>query len=128
MGDIDAWDRQLRALGALIRQQRRIAHLSLRELATLTSVSNAYLSQVERGLHQPSLKVLRQIAVALGVPPVTLLSQAGLLDGEAPSAADGASGEPQNVTERAIRADARLSDAEKDALVAVYRSYVGPAG
>ncbi len=120
---MDAWDRQLRALGALIRQQRRIAHLSLRELATLTSVSNAYLSQVERGLHQPSLKVLRSISRALGVPPLTLLAQAGLLD---ESAAPTTSGSRTSGTEEAIRADVRLSDAEKDALVAVYRSYVGP--
>ena len=119
---VDAWDRQLRALGALIRQQRRIAHLSLRELATLTSVSNAYLSQVERGLHQPSLKVLRSIAGALGVPPLTLLAQAGLLD---ESSAPAASGSRTSTTEQAIRDDVRLSDAEKDALVAVYRSYVG---
>lgn len=74
-----AFDLQVQALGAMIRQQRRLADLSLRELAAMTSVSNAYLSQVERGLHQPSIKVVRSIADALGVAPATLLSQAGLL-------------------------------------------------
>lgn len=48
------WAVQLDALGAFIRTQRQLAQLSLREMASLTSVSNAYLSQVERGLHQPS--------------------------------------------------------------------------
>ena len=74
----------LHALGGFIRQQRRIADLSLRELASLTSVSNAYLSQIERGLHQPSLRVLRAIADALDVTPTTLLTQAGLLDATPP--------------------------------------------
>ena len=42
--------------------------MSLRELSTLTNVSNAYLSELERGLHEPSLRVLRAIASALGTP------------------------------------------------------------
>ena len=53
------------ALGDFIRAQRQLARLTLREMAAMTSVSNAYLSQVERGLHQPSLKVLHAIAEAL---------------------------------------------------------------
>jgi len=52
------WTVQMNALGEFIRAQRQLANLSLREMASMTSVSNAYLSQVERGLHQPSLKVL----------------------------------------------------------------------
>lgn len=103
-------------LGDFIRQQRRLADLSLRELAALTSVSNAYLSQLERGLHQPSLKVVQAIAEALGVPAASLLAQAGLLPDPAPGA--------PAATEEAIRADRQLTDAEKDALVAVYRSYL----
>lgn len=117
---MDAWDRQLELLGGFIRQQRRLAHLSLRELATLTSVSNAYLSQVERGLHQPSLKVLRAIADALGVPPVSLLAQAGMVEERA------ARGPLPASTEQAIHADARLSDAAKESLVAAYRGYLEP--
>ena len=115
----DGWVRQLEALGTFIRHQRRVADLSLRELADLTSVSNAYLSQVERGLHQPSLKVLGAIAAALDVSPASLLVQAGLLP-EQPSPTCAAS--PS--TEEVIRADERLADDEKEALVAVYRSYL----
>ena len=65
-------------LGAYIRTQRHLADLSLRQLAAMTNVSNAYLSQIERGLHQPSVKVLRSIADALNLSGETLLARAGL--------------------------------------------------
>jgi transcriptional regulator with XRE-family HTH domain len=76
------------ALGAFIRSQRQLARLSsLRQLAELTSLSNPYLSQVERGMHQPSVRVLKLIAEALNISAETLLVQAGLLDAEDPDAA-----------------------------------------
>jgi len=113
------WEPQLDVLGEYIRAQRRHANLSLRELAALTQLSNAYLSQLERGLHEPSVRVLRSIAGALDVSVQTMLAQAGLLaDGEeAPAPGDIA-------TEQAIRADPRLSEEKKDALLAVYRTLV----
>src|SRR2546425_3508885 len=113
----DAWQSQLSALGELIRSQRRLANLSLRQLAERTNVSNPYLSQIERGLHEPSVRVLRSIARALNVSAETLLAQAGLLEGE-----DGEE-PPHTDTESAIRSDPDLTDAQKDALLAVYRSY-----
>src|SRR5919108_3205841 len=73
---------QLERLGRVIRAQRRQAELSLRELAARTNVSNPYLSQIERGLHEPSVRVLRSIARALNISAETLLSQAGVLEGE----------------------------------------------
>jgi transcriptional regulator with XRE-family HTH domain len=117
----DAWRAQVDALGSVIRTQRQLAKLSLRDLAALTDVSNAYLSQIERGMHEPSVRVLRAIAEALGLPPDQLLRQAGLLDSD-PSADDTPS------TEAAIRADPNLSDAQKEALLSVYRSYRGADG
>jgi transcriptional regulator with XRE-family HTH domain len=113
----DAWRAQLGALGGVIRTQRQLARLSLRDLATLTDVSNAYLSQIERGMHEPSVRVLRAIAEALSLPPDELLREAGLLDAEADQNADARS------TEAAIRADPNLTGAQKDALLTVYRSY-----
>lgn len=115
---MDGWEGQKQALGGFIRQQRLVADLSLRDLAALTSVSNAYLSQIERGLHQPSLKVLRAIADALHLAPSSLLAKAGLPEEPGPAATS-----TRPTTEDAIRADEHLSDTEKDALVAVYRSY-----
>src|SRR5690242_10747437 len=75
------WTAQMNALGEFIRAQRQLANLSLREMASMTSVSNAYLSQVERGLHQPSLKVLHSIAAALQLSTEQLLAQAGWASG-----------------------------------------------
>ena len=119
--DTDPWDAQKQALGSFIRSQRKLANLSLRQLAELTSLSNPYLSQVERGLHQPSVRVLRLLADALNVSAETLLAQAGLFDpGPDPVGAE-ADGPPQSV-ESVIRADSRLDDEQKAALLAVYRS------
>src|SRR2546423_15024841 len=78
----DPWKAQLRSLGELIRSQPRLARLSLRDLSDLTQVSNAYLSQIERGLHEPSVRVIRSIAEALQVSAETLLAQAGLVADE----------------------------------------------
>jgi transcriptional regulator with XRE-family HTH domain len=117
----DPWSAQMEALGAFIRGQRRLARLSLRQLAELTSLSNPYLSQVERGMHQPSVRVLKLIADALNVSAETLLVQAGLLEGQDPEADGPAAAE---VT-AAIRADDRLTDEQKAALVAVYDSMLG---
>ena len=103
-------------LGAFIRAQRQMANLSLRQLSALTDVSNPYLSQLERGLHQPSMRVLKSIAEALNISAETLFEQAGLIK-EATAAADDA-------TEAALRADPRLSEAQKQALLSVYRSYL----
>lgn len=122
-GDNDPWRAQLGALGSFIRAQRRIADMSLRDMATMTHVSNAYLSQVERGLHQPSVKVLQSIASALGVPFESLLHQAGVPP-EPPAESAAAAGD--TATEDAIRADPRLSDAQRAALIGVYRSFLGP--
>ena len=123
----DPWESQREALGAFIRTQRRMANLSLRQLAELTHLSNPYLSQIERGLHQPSVRVLKQISDALNVSAETLMAQAGLID----KVAAGTGGQPEPdapkppPTEDAIRADERLGDEQKAALIAVYRSMLG---
>jgi transcriptional regulator with XRE-family HTH domain len=107
-----------RSFGAYLRSQRQLAQLTLRQLADLSSISNPYLSQIERGLHQPSVAVIRSIADALNLSADVLLAQvAGLDDTEVPDASI--------TTESAIRADPRLSGAQKSALLSVYRSMVG---
>ena len=114
------WQAQLGALGAFIRAQRQLADLSLREMAALTRISNAYLSQVERGLHQPSLTVLRSIADALGLTTEQLLTKAGW----AQAVADGAPTDQAVGTEETIRRDPRLTEAQRTALLGVYRSFI----
>lgn len=120
----DAWKVQQEALGAFIKAQRQVANLSLREMARLTDVSNAYLSQIERGLHQPSVRVLRSLAAALDVSAETLLQQAGLIDDEPAGTGkppDPPAGPPRTVA--AILADPSLTVEQREALLTVYRSY-----
>lgn len=120
----EAWHSQLEALGGFIRGQRQLAKLSLREMARLTDVSNAYLSQIERGLHQPSVRVLRSLADALNVSAETLLAQAGLIEEETTSGrpAEAAPGPERTIA--AIMADPTLTPAQREALLSVYRSFL----
>src|SRR3712207_6660214 len=104
---------QLGSLGDYLREQRQAKRLSLRQLADAAGVSNPYLSQIERGLRRPSAEVLHSIAKALRISAETLYVQAGILG-------------PDEVevrsVERAVRADAGLTERQKDALVDIYRS------
>src|SRR5207237_10121781 len=120
----DAWAAQRAAIGADIRSQRELSSLSLRELGRLTQVSNAYLSQLERGLHDPSLRVLVSIAEALNLSVEDLLQRGRQGDGGQDGAPAPETSAPAPDTEAAIRSDPKLSAAEKDALLSVYRSYL----
>src|SRR6202051_4348949 len=102
-------------LGAFIRNQREIARLSLRQFANLAHISNPYLSQIERGLYEPSASVLKGIAAALGISPEKLYEAAGWF---------GPHDRDEHAVESAIRTDLRLSTAQKEALIAVYRGFV----
>jgi transcriptional regulator with XRE-family HTH domain len=110
--------RQLEALGELIRKQRQQAELTLRDLAERANVSNPYLSQIERGLHEPSVRVLKAIAGALNLSAEQLLVQAGVLDGTEQAS------QPPPTVEDAVAADPRLSNDQRAALMSVYRSFV----
>jgi transcriptional regulator with XRE-family HTH domain len=118
MAPDDAVTRQLQGLGAFIHSQRKQAQLTLRELSERTNVSNPYLSQIERGLHEPSVRVLKAIAIALNVSVETMLVRAGLLSEDALDTA-------AISTTAAIEADPRLTDDQRSSLLAVYRTYVG---
>lgn len=114
------------AFGDYVRSQRKLAQLSLRQLADLTSLSNPYLSKLERGLHQPSVNAVTNIAKALGVPAETLLAKAaGLVPGFEPG--DMPPPPPKAGTENAIKHDPALSEDQKIALLSVYRSFIDDA-
>ncbi len=93
--------------------QRNLAQLSLRQLAETAQVSNAYLSQVERGVYRPSAQVLKGIADALHLSVETLYARAGLLDEE-----------PRPGLEEAIRLDETLTPDQKETLIRVYRGFL----
>jgi transcriptional regulator with XRE-family HTH domain len=121
----DAWQLQLETLGTFIRTQRKMANLTLRDMADLAKVSNPYLSQIERGLHEPSVRVLKAIASALDISAETLLAQAGLLEEDDPPEP---SADSPSDTETAIRMDLQLSDDQREALLAVYRGFLARKG
>jgi transcriptional regulator with XRE-family HTH domain len=102
-------------LGDFIRNQREITRLSLRQLANLAHVSNPYLSQIERGLNEPSASVLKAIADGLGISREKLFEAAGWFE---PNDSD------DHAVESAIRTDPQLSAAQKEALISVYRGFV----
>jgi transcriptional regulator with XRE-family HTH domain len=106
--------RGVTALGEFIKSQRRIADLSQRELARLADLSDAYLSQLERGLHEPSVRVLNGLSQALNVPADKLLAYLGRSDSDV----------AERSTESAIVTDDRLTDTQKQSLLDVYRAFI----
>ncbi len=102
-------------LGEYLREQRRNAQLSLRQLADAAGVSNPYLSQIERGLRKPSAEVLQQVAKALRISAETLYVRAGILDAER--------GRDEVETRAALLADPTLTERQKQVLLQIYESF-----
>ena len=106
-------------LGEYLREQRRNAQLSLRQLADAAGVSNPYLSQIERGLRKPSAEVLQQVAKALRISAETLYVRAGILDAER----DGEDRVREMETRAVILADPSLNERQKQVLLQIYESF-----
>ncbi|MGW1160991.1 helix-turn-helix domain-containing protein [Streptomyces sp. NPDC002513] len=102
-------------LGEYLREQRRNAQLSLRQLAEAAGVSNPYLSQIERGLRKPSAEVLQQVAKALRISAETLYVRAGILDAERDRG--------EGATYAVILADPTLTERQKQVLLQIYESF-----
>lgn len=101
-----------RDIGGFIRDMRRNAKVSLRQLAEQAGVSNPYLSQIERGLRKPSAEVLQQIANALKVSTPLMYLRAGLLNQK-----DGQG------TLAAIAGDPVLTSRQKQTLTEIYQAF-----
>ena len=112
----EMWQQHLRSLGGYIRAQRQFNQLSQRQLASLADLSDTYMSQLERGLHEPSIRVLRALAHGLGIDPDELIRRAARLDSDDTA--------PAPSTEAAIQADPRLTDAQKQALIGVIHGFL----
>lgn len=102
-------------VGSFIRQQRERSAISLRKLADKAGISNPYLSQIERGLRKPSAEILKAIASALSIRAEALYERAGLLDMET----------HRPDLEEAIAKSDELTPNQRQALVQIYRSFVG---
>jgi transcriptional regulator with XRE-family HTH domain len=111
-------DKRLGDLGEFIRSQRETARMSVRRLAELAGVSNPYLSQIERGLRNPSAEILQQIARGLQISAETLYVRAGLMS-DVPAG--------DNDVRDAITRDPKLTAEQRHALLNVYDSFVGTA-
>ncbi len=101
------------SLGEYIREQRRSAEISLRQLAEAAGVSNPYLSQIERGLRKPSADILQQIAKGLRISAEALYLQAGILEDQ----------DVSTEVSAAIRADGMLTERQKQVLLDIYESF-----
>jgi transcriptional regulator with XRE-family HTH domain len=110
-------DDQLAAFGEFVRAQRRLAQVSQRNLARMSGVSDSYLSQIERGNYRPSPQIVKALAQAFGLEPKQLYTMLGLMDGEDSAATVS--------VEQAIQLDPKLEAAQKDALLRIYKSFVG---
>ena len=106
------------ALGEIIRRQRELSAMSMRQFSELVGISNPYLSQIERGLREPSEKVIEAIAETLHTSADALYEQAGLDDVD-----------PEDTTVvDAVEADPRLTAAQRRALVTTYEGFLAANG
>ena len=62
-----------RAFGAEIRRRREALGVSQEALAFRAELHRTYISLLERGLRNPSIGVLAQLAAALGTPMASIV-------------------------------------------------------
>ena len=88
----------------------------MRRFADMVGISNPYMSQIERGLREPSERVLDAIARNLDLSAEALYEQAGMTE----------SGEEDEepAVRAAIREDPRLNGRQRQALLEVYDAFV----
>jgi len=110
-------DQPVPNLGAIIRKQRELAALPMRQLASAVGISNPYLSQIERGLRAPSDAVLNAIAESLRTTADSLYAEAGFVDPDDDALPDAALLE-------AIEAAEELTSSQRRALAEIYRAFI----
>ena len=106
-------------LGSVIRAQRELAALPMRQLAAAVGISNPYLSQIERGLRAPSDAVLAAIAESLEMSAEELYAEAGFVEAAPEEHVD-----RRARLETAIEAAEELTAAQRRALIEIYRGFV----
>jgi transcriptional regulator with XRE-family HTH domain len=112
-------DKPQSLLGAIIREQRELAALPMRQLAKSVGISNPYLSQIERGLRAPSEAVVEALAASLDLSVEELYRRAGFVEPEADDDA------PQHSElAEAIAAAPELTAAQRRAMAEIHRSFI----
>jgi transcriptional regulator with XRE-family HTH domain len=112
-------DRPQSLLGAIIREQRELAALPMRQLAKSVGISNPYLSQIERGLRAPSEAVVEALAASLDLSVDELYRRAGYVDPE-----NSTDDPPQSDLADAIAAAPELTAAQRRAMAEIHRSFI----
>jgi transcriptional regulator with XRE-family HTH domain len=102
-------------LGEIIRRQRELNRLTLRQFAAMAGISNPYLSQIERGQRAPSEPVIDAIARSLETSAAALYEQAGM----APEDEN-----PRTAVQTALEADARLTPRQRRVVLDVYDAMI----
>jgi transcriptional regulator with XRE-family HTH domain len=103
------------ALGEAIRRNREANAISMRQFAERAGISNPYLSQIERGLREPSQRVVDAIARSLEVSVDALYADAGIAPTAAPAPSD---------VRHALQSDPALTSRQRRALLEVYDGFV----
>jgi transcriptional regulator with XRE-family HTH domain len=98
------------SIGETIRKQRELNQVSMRQFAEMAGISNPYLSQIERGLREPSERVLQAIAESLETSSEALYEKAGILV------------EDGSETAAAREADPALTPRQRRTLLEVYEA------
>jgi len=99
------------SLGEIIRRQREMTALPMRQLAAMAGISNPYLSQIERGLREPSEQVLKSLADCLQLSADSLRARSDEPD------------DPESAVLTAIAADPDLTAQQRKALQESYRAF-----
>jgi transcriptional regulator with XRE-family HTH domain len=73
-----ALDPVLVELGAAIRSLRKARGISQEELAYRSQIDRSYMSSIERGVQNPGVMTIVQIAAGIGVSVAELATQAGI--------------------------------------------------
>jgi transcriptional regulator with XRE-family HTH domain len=115
---VDSHDKPQSLLGAIIREQRELAALPMRQLAKSVGISNPYLSQIERGLRAPSEAVLEALASALDLSAGDLYRRAGFVE---PAIVDD---QPASALAEAIATAPELTAAQRRAMAEIHRGFV----
>ena len=112
-------DRPQSLLGAIIREQRELAALPMRQLAKSVGISNPYLSQIERGLRAPSEAVVEALAASLDLSVDELYRRAGYVEPETSPRIH-----PSRTSRHAIAAAPELTAAQRRAMAEIHRSFI----
>jgi transcriptional regulator with XRE-family HTH domain len=101
------------SLGEIVRRQRELSELSMRQFAALAGISNPYLSQIERGLREPSEHVAEAIAKVLRTSVSALYKEAGIDEDQ-----------PESAVADAVAADPDLTPRQRQALLTTYDAFL----